>query len=151
MKELYRTLVRRLHPDLRGDGSAAVSALWHEVQEAYAASDVARMEILLALCEIGANPMSDDTTLSQMRAVFAELTRALGALEMNLEEAEREDAWDFARLGATDDLRARVERELKSGLATRTARRDVLARTIAAWAQPAAANRQIAAVRHFAY
>jgi hypothetical protein len=48
-------------------------------------------------------------------------------------------------------LRARVERELKSGLATRTARRDVLARTIAAWAQPAAANRQIAAVRHFAY
>jgi hypothetical protein len=100
VKELYRTLVRRLHPDLRGDGSAAVSALWHEVQEAYAASDVARMEILLALCEIGANPMSDDTTLSQMRAVFAELTRALGALEMSLEEAEREDAWDFARLGA---------------------------------------------------
>ena len=151
VKELYRTLVRRLHPDLRADGSAAVSALWHEVQEAYAASDVARMEILLALCEIGANPMSDETTLSQMRSVFAELTRALGALEMSLEEAEREDAWDFARVGATDQLRARVERELKSELATRTLRLNVLARTIADWAQPAATNRQVAAVRRFAY
>ena len=151
VKELYRTLVRRLHPDLRGDGSAAVSALWHEVQEAYAASDVARMEILLALCEIGANPMSDDTTLSQMRSVFAELTRALGALEMSLEEAEREDAWDFARIGATESLRVRVERELKSELAVRTARRDVLARTIADWAEPPAVNRQVAAVQRFAY
>ena len=151
VKELYRTLVRRLHPDLRHDGSAAVSALWHEVQEAYAASDVARMEILLALCEIGANPMSDDTTLAQMRSVFAELTRALRALEMSLEEAEREDAWDFARIGATAGLRERVERELKAELATRTARRDVLARTIASWAQPPAVNRQVAAVRRFAY
>lgn len=151
VKELYRTLVRRLHPDVRADGSAAVSALWHEVQEAYAASDVARMEILLALCEIGANPMSDDTTLSQMRAVFAELTRALRALEMSLEEAEREDAWDFARIGASDQLRGRVERELKSELAARTLRLDVLARTIADWAQPAPTNRQVTAVRRFAY
>src|SRR6476660_5363297 len=52
VKELYRTLVRRLHPDLRADGSAVVSALWHEVQEAYGASDVARMELLLALSDI---------------------------------------------------------------------------------------------------
>ncbi|MBA3650840.1 MAG: hypothetical protein H0W66_04995, partial [Chthoniobacterales bacterium] len=37
VKELYRRLVRQLHPDLRADGSAAVSALWHEGQEAYAA------------------------------------------------------------------------------------------------------------------
>ncbi len=65
VKELYRRLVRRLHPDLRADGSAAVSALWHEVQEAYAASDVARMEILLALSDIEANRMADQT-LAQM-------------------------------------------------------------------------------------
>lgn len=151
VKELYRTLVRRLHPDVRRDGSAAVSALWHEVQEAYAASDVARMEILLALCEIGANPMSDDTSLSQMRAVFGELSRALRALEMSLEEAEREDAWDFARVGATDNLRARVERELRAELAIRTARRDVLAKTIAEWSQPPTYNREVGAVRRFAY
>lgn len=143
VKELYRTLVRRLHPDLRADGSAAVSALWHEVQEAYAAGDVARMEILLALSDIGADPMSADTSVSQMQTVAAELTRALEALEKSLEEAEREDAWDFARLGASDTLRARVERELQFELATRTARLDLLTQTIASWVQGPISNRRI--------
>src|SRR5439155_978861 len=40
IKEIYRRLVRRLHPDLRADGDASVSSLWHEVQEAYVAGDV---------------------------------------------------------------------------------------------------------------
>src|SRR5438045_3618607 len=55
VKELYRSLVRRLHPDLRADASATVSALWHEVQEGYAAGDVAHMEVRLALCSIVSN------------------------------------------------------------------------------------------------
>jgi hypothetical protein len=147
VKELYRTLVRRLHPDLRADGSAAVSALWHEVQEAYAASDVPRMEILLALSEIGADPLSDDTSVSQMRAVFAELTRSLRALEKSLREAEGEDAWNFAQSGPDESLRVRIERELKHELARRTARRDLLAATIAGWAHGPVANRKLVHVR----
>ena len=39
IKEIYRRLVRRLHPDLRANGDATVSSLWHEVQEAYAAGE----------------------------------------------------------------------------------------------------------------
>jgi hypothetical protein len=34
LKELYRQLVRRLHPDTKADDDVAVSAIWHEVQEA---------------------------------------------------------------------------------------------------------------------
>lgn len=150
LKELYRMLVRRLHPDLRADGSAAVSALWHEVQEAYAAGDVARMEILLAVSDIGADPMSADTSVSQMRIVLAELTRALGALEKSLEEAEREDAWNFAQTGPTESLRMRVERELKFELASRTNRLELLKQTIAAWAQGPAIN-AVRTVRRVAY
>lgn len=149
VKELYRTLVRRLHPDLRADGSAAVSALWHEVQEAYAASDVARMEILLALCEIGANPHGDETSVAQMQSVLSELTRALRALEKSLREAEGEDAWNFAQTGPREGLRARVERELKFELATRTARLKLLAHTVAEFAQGPGMNRQVQ-VRRFA-
>jgi hypothetical protein len=142
VKELYRRLVRRLHPDLRADGSAAVSALWHEVQEAYAASDVARMEILLALSDIEARRTADQS-LSQMHAVLAELERAWRALEKSLLEAEGEDAWDFARIGPSADLRLRVERQLKSDLAGRTRRLDLLTRTIAEWAQGPVANRMM--------
>lgn len=146
VKELYRRLVRRLHPDLRADGSAAVSALWHEVQEAYAASDVARMEILLALSGIELRRTADQS-LSQMQAVRAELERSLRALEMSLREAEGEDAWDFARVGAPPQLRLRVERELKSDLANRARRLDLLGRTISDWAAGPIANRTVRVAR----
>jgi hypothetical protein len=143
VKEFYRRLVRRLHPDLRADGSAEVSALWHEVQEAYAASDVARMEILLGLSDIQSNELGEGTSLAQMHAVLAELNRSTSALEKSLLEAEREDAWDFVRSGPNDDLRLRVEPELKSNLATRTARLDLFTRTIAEWKQGPIANRKV--------
>ncbi len=143
VKELYRRLVRRLHPDLRADGNAAVSALWHEGQEAYAACDIARLEILLALSEIESDHMSDETSLSQMHAVLAELERALSALEKSLLEAQGEDAWNFARTGPNDDLRLRVKRQLQSDFVTRSTRLDLLTRAIASWAQGPIANRKV--------
>lgn len=146
IKELYRRLVRRLHPDLRADGSTAVSALWHEAQEAYAASDVARMEILLALSDIEAN-RSADQSLFQMHAVRAELERSIRALEKSLLEAEGEEAWDFARVGPNEDLRERIERQLKADLAGRKRRLDLLTMTIADWAQGPVANRIVRVTR----
>ncbi|HWM26784.1 MAG TPA: hypothetical protein VNP98_18345 [Chthoniobacterales bacterium] len=143
VKELYRILVRRLHPDLRADASAAVSALWHEVQEAYAASDVPRMEILLALSDIESSHLGNQTSVSQMRVVLTELERALRALEKSLLEAEGEDAWNFAQAGPNKDLQVRVERQLKSELAARTMRLEILTETIAGWARGPIANRKI--------
>jgi hypothetical protein len=143
VKELYRILVRRLHPDLRDDASASVSGLWHEVQEAYAASDVAHMEILLALVDIESNNMGAQTGIGQMRAILVELERALRALEKSLLEAEGEDAWNFAQSGPNEDLRLRVERQLKSDLAGRTSRLDLLTKTIAAWAHGPITNRKV--------
>jgi hypothetical protein len=142
VKELYRRLVRRLHPDLRADGSTEVSALWHEVQEAYAANDVARMEILLAVSDIESRRVHDQT-FSQLQLVLAELQRARGALEKSLLEAKSEEAWDFARIGPSPELRQRVESQLKFDLAGRTRRLDLLSRTIADWAQGPVANRKI--------
>jgi hypothetical protein len=135
VKGLYRRLVRQLHPDLRADGSADVSALWHEVQEAYAASDVARMEILLALSHMRANEMDDQTSLSQMCSVLAELERSLRALEKSLLEAEEEDAWNFAQSGPNEHLKMRMERQLKFDLTTRVRHLDMLRKTIADWAR----------------
>lgn len=142
VRELYRRLVRRLHPDLRADGSAAASALWHEVQEAYAAGDIARMEILLALSDIEANRTAEQT-VSQMQTVLVELERALRALEKSLQEAENEDAWDFARRGANPSLHTRVERQLKADLAHRTQRLAILKQVIAEWAHGPVANRKV--------
>src|SRR5213080_3208541 len=133
VKEIYRRLVRRLHPDLRADGDATVSSLWHEIQEAYAAGDVARMELLLALSDLS-NAPGASTTLSQMRSALSELTRSVRALELSLVEAKREDSWNFARTGPSEDLRSRVERQLKHNLALRQQRLEFLTGIIAGWA-----------------
>src|SRR5204863_7222767 len=81
VKEIYRRLVRRLHPDLRADGDATVSSRWHEVQEAYAAGDVARMELPLALSESSDAPGAG-TTAPQMRSVLAGVRRSVRAWEL---------------------------------------------------------------------
>ena len=136
VKEIYRLLVRRLHPDLRADGSATVSALWHEVQEAYAATDIAHLEILLALSDIESERLSDQTSVSQMRAVFAELERAVFALEDSLRQARNDNAWNFAQAGAGPNLRLEVERELEANLRLRSERLKLLRQTIDAWSRP---------------
>ena len=136
VKELYRLLVRRLHPDLRADGSATVSSLWHEVQEAYAAMDIAHLEILLALSDIESDRFSGQTSVAQMRAVLAELERAIFALEDSLRQARNENAWNFARTGARPDLHAEVERELQANLRRRSERLSLLEQTIAEWSRP---------------
>lgn len=141
VKELYRLLVRRLHPDLRADGNIAVSALWHEVQEAYGANDIAQLEILLALSDIDSDRFSEQTSVSQMRALLAELERALFALNDSLRQARDEEAWDFTRFGADAKMRMRVERQLQNNLGMRIARLGILKRTIAAWARSPLANR----------
>jgi hypothetical protein len=147
VKALYRILVRRLHPDLRDDSSAGVSALWHEVQEAYAASDVPHLEILLALVDIEANTMGAQTSIGQMRAILAEMERAARALEKSLLEAKGEEAWNFAQSGPDADLRLRVGRQLELELAGRSVRLEVLTKTIAAWAQGPIANRKVMPAR----
>jgi hypothetical protein len=149
VKSLYRKLVRRLHPDHRADRETAVSNLWHEVQEAYAAADVARMEILLALSDMQANALGEDTSFGQMQSVRAELERSLYALEKSVAEAEEEDAWNFARTGPGEDLRVRVERQLKHELAHRVERLDLLSATITDWARGPVANQKIRPVRYF--
>ncbi len=136
VKELYRLLVRRLHPDLRADGNVAVSALWHEVQEAYAATDIAQLEILLALSDIESERFSEQTSVSQMRALLGELERALFALEDSLRQARNDDAWDFARSGAGGGLRRRVECELQQNLRMRSGRLQLLRQTIDEWSRP---------------
>lgn len=140
VKELYRLLVRRLHPDLRADGSSTVSALWHEVQEAYAATDIAQLEILLALSDIESDQFGEQTSVSQMRAVLTELERALFALEDSLRQARDDDAWDFAHSGVISGLRLRVQRELEANLRSRSQRLHLLKHTIAGWSRAPRVN-----------
>ena len=133
IKILYRRLARHLHPDTRADGSVEVSALWHEVQEAYLASDVARLELLLALSYLQVEGLENETCLGDIMLVQENLQRSLRALSKSVAEAEKEDAWDFARLGPTPQLATEIERQLKFDLVNRVRYFDQLQGRLAEW------------------
>jgi hypothetical protein len=136
VKELYRLLVRRLHPDMRADNNAEVSALWHEVQEAYATENVDRLEMLLAFTDIQAKKTGEHTTLFQMRSVLAELRSAYNALQRNLRAAKKDRAWGFARLADRSKVAAQVQREMEAILAVREEELRELQSLLAKWSAP---------------
>jgi len=114
-KELYRKLVRRLHPDLRADGNAAVSAIWHEVQEAYAANDADRLQTLLALTEVEQGAPDASTSLWSMRGVVKELQRSLSGLEKVLRQSRKNREWGFSVRTDLDKL----EKQERAGIQSR--------------------------------
>jgi hypothetical protein len=136
LKEVYRQLVRRLHPDTRADGDPEVSALWHEVQEAYAAGQVERLETLLALTDLRGKSAGEHISLFQMREVLAELRRALRVLQKSLRDARKDPAWNFARRVNRDALGARLERSFQRDLAARKRRLQQCEARIARWSRP---------------
>jgi hypothetical protein len=136
LKELYRLLVRRLHPDTQSENDTAVSALWHEVQEAYGHGNVDRLEMLLALTDVQANTTGDHTSLSQMRSVLTELRRAFNELQRNLRLAKNDPAWDFCRGSNHSALENRISRELKAQLLRLETRERQLDAEIARWSTP---------------
>jgi hypothetical protein len=142
VKELYRVLVRRLHPDMRADNDASVSALWHEVQEAYEAGNLDRLEMLLALTDLESNQTGPHTTLFQLKAALAELGRSLRALQKSLRAARRDQAWNFARTSDRTGLQNRLRRELESAQAEQQAHLDHLERLLALWSTSPAGRKR---------
>ena len=61
------------------------------------------------------------------------LERSLRALSKSVVEAEKEDAWDFARLGPTPQLATEIERQLKFDLGNRVRYLDQLQGRLAEW------------------
>ncbi|MEO6739540.1 MAG: J domain-containing protein, partial [Chthoniobacteraceae bacterium] len=143
MKEIYRVLVRRLHPDTRADSDEEVSALWHEVQEAYSTGNVERLEMLLALTELQSNETGEHTSLFQMRSVLVELRRAYDAIQKNLRGAKQHPAWNFWGLRNRSPLEKRVRDSLKSMLQWNEWRLRQLEAEIASWSPPPRARKNV--------
>jgi septal ring factor EnvC (AmiA/AmiB activator) len=139
IKEIYRMLVRRLHPDLRADRDAEVSHFWHDVQEAYGQGNLERLEMLLALTDLQSNAAGDHTSLFQMRSVLTELRKAFKALQRSLGQARKDPAWKFAKLANRQQVRAGIQRKLERELHDHEADLAELEGQIARW--KAAADR----------
>ncbi len=145
VKELYRILVRRLHPDTMTDKDTALSALWHEVQDAYSAGNAGRLEMLLALTDIEQNKVGDQTSLSQMRAVVAELRASYKALLASLREARKNPAWNFSRTQDRSQLQNEIANELEYEVKTQEMQMKEFDAIIKKWSKTKAPAKKSAA------
>lgn len=114
IRTLYRQLCRDLHPDGGGEFDDRRRDLFHQVQEAYEARDLARLEHLASVVENGGDvPVKASRVEIILRALkrFQESTQYVRRM---LKEAKRSPGWGF--LTWTESQR---EREAAALLAQR--------------------------------
>jgi hypothetical protein len=133
LKDIYRQLVRRLHPDARTDAKEGVGAIWHEVQEAYAKGDLDRLERLFALSEVTESGLGAVTSLSQLGTALKELRRSIQAMLRSLSEAKKDPAWRFSEIPDNSVLRARIQRDLSQDRKEQRARLAQIDAMLASW------------------
>lgn len=113
VKEIYRILVRRLHPDTGRDRSnPQTRKLWDDLQAAYSALDLERMEVLLAITDLHESGSAVRSTLYHLRQVTRQLRVQLDGLKVRLRQIKKAPAWTFwhakDRQRAGEKIRAAV-------------------------------------------
>lgn len=120
VKELYRVLVRRLHPDsgpsVRRD--PLMAQLWHDLQDAYAKRDAERMELLLAMTDLHEGQGGMRSTLFHMRRAATEFMRSARELKGRLREIRKSEAWVFWHAPDRDKLASKLKAEVELRLRT---------------------------------
>jgi hypothetical protein len=113
LKELYRTLVRKLHPDKAVDFDEKKREWWHEVQSAYERGDAEQLEVILTLCEIDEKGLSNNTSVSILSRITHRFKSTLRALRRELKQYKDHPAWNFSQRihvnGFEHEIRERLE------------------------------------------
>jgi hypothetical protein len=112
LKELYRAVVRRLHPDTQREMTAQKTEWWHQAQTAYEAGDVEQLEVILTLCEIGDSGTTANTSASLLQRITAQLKKSLREIKRQITGQRRDPAWNFSRRTDHDALAVQTRHSL---------------------------------------
>ena len=96
LKTLYRKLVRQLHPDRNRNQGWREREFWHEVQAAYQARDLDRLEAVAGRVEMGLNGASAALSVHTLFRLTGDLLRELAGLKKQAARARRHSAWKFS-------------------------------------------------------
>lgn len=126
LKSLYRQMVRKLHPDTNPNQGWRERELWHDVQAAYQAGDLERLEAVAGRCEIGLNGLSADVPVRFLLRMIGDLRTALRSLKRQTRDARKHAAWNFSRrqneLPVLEKSRRRILESSRSAAAAELAR-----------------------------
>jgi len=136
LKELYRALARRLHPDVQKDMTSQKQEWWHQAQAAYEKGDVEQLEVILSLCEIEDAGSTEKTSLSLLQRISAQLKKSLRQLKTQLSKCRRDPAWDFKARKDHDAMAATMHRQLTHDLHRMKEQLQSMEQQLTAWTKP---------------
>jgi hypothetical protein len=113
LKELYRKLARRLHPDNQREITAREKELWHKTQAAYDEGSVEVLETILATLEVDEKG-AKNANISTLMQLTESLKQRLRSLRRELSKFRRDIAWDFSRNSERGELIRKVEESIHS-------------------------------------
>jgi len=97
LKTLYRSLARKLHPDVNEFLDQKRKDLWHQVQSAYDNQDLERLEALAAMSDILDDSVQGVESVWSLKSLFEELSLGLRHLQRQVTLCGREPAWGFKK------------------------------------------------------
>jgi hypothetical protein len=115
IRDIYRKLCFKLHPDTGCDFNAENSRLWHHIQEAYQKNDLDRLLAIQASLDMKQDPMSSHISCAQILAVIDDFKNGLRSVRALVRNAQRESSWRF--LAWSDKQRKAAMRQLEEQLA----------------------------------
>ena len=137
LKELYRALVRRLHPDTQSEMTSEKLERWHQAQEAYQKRDVEQLEVLLTLCDIEDRGTTAQTSLSLLTRITRQFASTVRLLKKQLRAYRRDPAWNFGARQEWPILTALTERRLRQELRSYEERLERVENQLQEWAAQA--------------
>jgi hypothetical protein len=97
IKELYRALVRRLHPDQAEKLTPKHVEWWHQTQAAYESENVEQLELIFTLTEIERGG-TKEASISILKKLILQFKQALKSVKQEVKKLSGDPAWDFASL-----------------------------------------------------
>jgi hypothetical protein len=116
LKEFYRALVRRLHPDTQTEMTGQKLEWWHQAQRAYQEGNAEELEVLLTLCEIEDRGNIAQTSVSLLVRITRQFASSLRTLKKQLKQCQSEPAWNFSRRTDLDRFSIQMRRTLEEEL-----------------------------------
>ncbi|NCC51192.1 MAG: J domain-containing protein [Spartobacteria bacterium] len=115
VRQIYRDLARRIHPDTSGEMTQEVKTLWHAVQEAYEREDLEALEVLQANLNMLGGAIPDSTSVSHIMELARSFREALRALRSTIRRAKKDPAWGFLSVSDMHKKEAyrQIERQLE--------------------------------------
>lgn len=116
LKELYRAVVRKLHPDKLQQLTPQKTEWWHLAQEAYERGDAEQLEVILSLCEIEEAGHTEKASLWVLKRLIQQFRNSLRQIRSQITAAKKDPAWNFGKRKDLTDLQGYFKRQLSQDL-----------------------------------